>query len=140
MTKPGGRISLSVWDSPELNPWATVTNRALVELGHAEPPDPDAPGMFALDDPDRLGDLLEDAGFVEPVVESVDLTRTAPSVDAFVDETLDLNALVAEIRQRLSREQWAEVKARIAELSRPFAQADGSLRFPARAIVAAGSA
>src|SRR5947209_11559501 len=46
--RPGGRIALAVWDEPPLNPWATIPTRALVELGHATPPDPDAPGMFTL--------------------------------------------------------------------------------------------
>ena len=136
---PGGKVALSVWDEPAKNPWATVISRALVELGHVEPPDPEAPGMFALADPERLRELLEDAGFVEPVVETVELTRPAADVEDFVEESLDLNAQLADTRARLSREQWAEVKERIASLSAPFADG-GGLRFPARALVAAGSA
>ena len=46
--RPGGRAAFAVWDKPERNPWAVIPNRAMVELGHAEPPDPAAPGMFAL--------------------------------------------------------------------------------------------
>ena len=74
---PGGRIVLAVWDEPELNPWATITDRVLVELGHTPPPDPSAPGMFALAAPGRLHELLEAAGFVEVVVESLELPRAA---------------------------------------------------------------
>jgi ubiquinone/menaquinone biosynthesis C-methylase UbiE len=137
---PGGKVALSVWDAPAKNPWATVINRALVELGHAEPPDPEAPGMFALADAERLGGLLEDAGFVEPLVESVELTRPAANVDDFVEESLDLNAQLADLRTQLSPEQWVEVKERIVALSSPFSDADGALSFPAQALVAAGSA
>jgi SAM-dependent methyltransferase len=138
--KPGGKATLSVWDAPERNPWATVEMRALVELGHVEPPDPSAPGMFALADADRLGDLLDGAGFLEVAVESVELVRPAPSVDAFVEESLDLNSQLADTRRRLSAQQWAEVKARVQELTQPFADREGGLRFPARALVAAGTA
>lgn len=137
--KPGGKLALSVWDEAGKNPWATVINRALVELGHVDPPDPEAPGMFALADAGRLGAMLQDAGFVEPVVESVTLSRPAADVEDFLDESLDLNAQLADVRARLSSEQWAEVKARVAALSEPFADGDG-LRFPAQALVAAGSA
>jgi ubiquinone/menaquinone biosynthesis C-methylase UbiE len=136
---PGGKLALSVWDEPGKNPWATVINRALVELGHVEPPDPEAPGMFALADAERLRDLLEDAGFVEPVVESVRLSRPAADVEDFVDESLDLNAQLAEVRARLSPPQWTEVKQRVRTLSEPFAEG-GGLNFPAQALVAAGGA
>jgi ubiquinone/menaquinone biosynthesis C-methylase UbiE len=140
VTRPGGRIALAVWDLPDHNPWATVANRALVELGHVEPPDPEAPGMFALADAERLRSLLDQAGFLEVVLEPVELSRAAPSAQAFVQETLDLNSQFADIRNQLRAEQWAEVVERIGELSRPFADASGALRFPARALAAAASA
>jgi len=38
--RPRGQVALAVWDDPECNPWATIPNRALVELGLAEPPNP----------------------------------------------------------------------------------------------------
>jgi SAM-dependent methyltransferase len=138
--RPGGRAAVAVWAGPELNPWATIPTRALVELGHAEPPDPTAPGMFVLADADRLRELLDSAGFIEADVELVALSRPAPDVEEFVDETLALSSPFAEVRERLSNEQWGEVKARIAGLAEPFIQADGSLRFPATSLAAAASA
>src|ERR1700740_1548607 len=59
--RPGGKVALAVWDVPDANPWATIPTQALVELGHAEPPDPDAPGMFRLADRERLRELMEAA-------------------------------------------------------------------------------
>jgi ubiquinone/menaquinone biosynthesis C-methylase UbiE len=137
--RPGGRAALAVWTSPELNPWATIPTRALVELGHAEPPDPTAPGMFVLGDPDRLQELLESAGFVEPIVEQVQLSRPAAGVEEYIDETLALSRPFAEVRERLSAEQWDEVKTRIAALAEPFTSPDGSVLFPATSLAAAAS-
>ncbi len=138
--RPGGRAALAVWTGPELNPWATIPTRALVELGHAEPPDPTAPGMFALSDADRVRELLESAGFVEVVIEPVELSRPAANVEEYVEETLALSQPFGDVRERLSDEQWGEVKARIAELAEPFTNADGSVRFPATSLAAAASA
>jgi len=138
--RPGGRIAVAVWDLPDRNPWATVGTRVLVELGHLEPPDPQAPGMFALADPERLRDLLEAAGFVEVVVDGVELMRGAPSLDAFMEEALDLNPQLADLRRRLSRSQWEEVEERIGAATQPFADTAGGLRFPGRSLVAAASA
>lgn len=138
--RPGGRAALAVWDDPELNPWATVTMRALVELGHAVPPDRNEPGMFALADAVRLSRLLEDAGFLEVLVDSVELSRSEPSLDRHFEETLDLNRQVSDVWERLSERHQQDVRARIAELAQPFTADDGSVRFPARSLVAAASA
>ncbi len=138
--RPGGRIAVAVWDAPDRNPWATVGTRALVELGHVPPPDPEAPGMFALADVDRLRNLLEEAGFVDPEVEPVALSRRAANLDAFIEESLDLNSQFADLRRQLSDAKWQEVRNRIEALSRPFADAAGALRFPAQALAAAASA
>src|ERR1700749_4420608 len=55
--RPGGRAALAVWDARERNPWALLPNQALVELGHAEPPDPHVPGPFALAQDGRLAEI-----------------------------------------------------------------------------------
>jgi ubiquinone/menaquinone biosynthesis C-methylase UbiE len=138
--RPGGRAALAVWAAPEQNPWATIPTRALVELGHAEPPDPSAPGMFALGDADRLRRLLEDAGFLDVVVAPLELTRPDDGVEQYLQGTLDLSQPFAEVRQRLTDEQWATVESRVAELVAPFQGDDGTLRFPACSLGAAAGA
>jgi SAM-dependent methyltransferase len=140
VVRPGGRAALAVWDGPEENPWATIPTRALVELGHAEPPDPSAPGMFMLADRSRIAELLDAAGFAEVVVDRVELSRKDIDLADYIDSTLDLSGPFAEARRRLSEDQWAEVKALIGSLAKPYAGADGSLAFPARSLVAAMSA
>jgi len=138
--RPGGRAALAVWAEPERNPWATIPTRALVELGHVAPPDPDAPGMFALADSQRLHELVEGAGFLDVFVEPLELERRDGGVDAYLQETTDLSQPFAEARARLSEEEWGEVARRIGELVAPFAAEDGTVRFPACSFgVAAGS-
>jgi ubiquinone/menaquinone biosynthesis C-methylase UbiE len=138
--RPGGRAALAVWAEPERNPWATIPTRALVELGHVEPPDPSAPGMFVLADAEKLRGLLEDAGFTEVVVEGVELSRPDRDVEEYLKGTLDLSQPFAEVRERLTDEQWAGVEARVAELVEPFAGEDGTLRFPALSLGVAANA
>jgi SAM-dependent methyltransferase len=137
--RPGGRMAIAVWDAPEVNPWATIPTQALIELGHAEPPDPTAPGMFVLSDSGRLRDLLEGAGLTDVVVDSVELVREETGLDGYVKSTLDLARQFAEARERLSGEQWQEVEQRIATLVEPYVR-DGKLSFPARSLAAAASA
>src|SRR5207302_10520291 len=86
--RPGGRVTVAVWNRAEDNPWATIPPRALVELGYAEPPDPNVPGMFALADPALLRERLESAGFVEVVVDRVALRRSNTSLEDYIDTQL----------------------------------------------------
>jgi ubiquinone/menaquinone biosynthesis C-methylase UbiE len=137
---PGGRVVLAVWDQAELNPWATITNRALVELGHATPPDPTVPGMFSLAAPGRLHEMLESAGFVEVLVESLELPRPPVTAAEQVAETLDLSSAFAETYERLSEPERRALEERIASLGEPYAGPDGRMALPARSLVAAATA
>jgi SAM-dependent methyltransferase len=137
--RPGGRAALAVWDAPERNPWATIPTRALVELGHVEPPDPSAPGMFVLAASGRLREVLESGGLTDVVVEPLELVRRDPGVDDFIKGTLDMSTPFAEVRDRLSPAEWEAVEQRVAELAEPFLT-DGRLVFPAQTLVAVASA
>jgi SAM-dependent methyltransferase len=138
--RPGGTAAIAVWDAPEQNPWATIPTRALIELGHAERPDPEAPGMFILGPPGRLAELLESAGFVEVEVGTVEVSRSSPSIDAYVEETAALSRPFAEVWARLTEDERAGVVAKLEELMRPFSDEGGAFTFPGSSLVAVASA
>lgn len=138
--RPGGRAAIAVWDTAEANPWATITDEAMIELGHAEPPDPDAPGMFRLSAEGRLQDMLKDAGFVEVLVEAVELPRTYSGLREYVDEERTLSVLFAESYGRLAAEERDELERDIERRVAPYVRADGSLTLPGRSLVALASA
>jgi SAM-dependent methyltransferase len=133
---PGGRTALAVWDDAALNPWATVPSGVMVELGHAPPPDPQAPGMFALAGDGRLSELLQDAGFTDVSVEPVALERRYLSVDEFVADTFEMSPGLSAMQGKLSPEEQADIAARIAIGIQPFTAADGSLSLPGSSLVA----
>jgi SAM-dependent methyltransferase len=138
--RPGGRIALAAWDEPSVNPWATIPTSALIELGHMTPADPDAPGMFVLAAPGRLRELLEAAGFVDVVVETVDTQRSFAGLAEFIAETDDVSSMFGQAFNPLSDAQREIVVRKIGELAEPYTASDGSLRLPGRSLVAAGDA
>jgi SAM-dependent methyltransferase len=138
--RPGGRIALAAWDEPEVNAWATIPTRALVELGHLTPPDPDEPGMFILSAPGRLQDLLESAGFLDVVVDSVQTPRSFASVEQYVAETHDISSVFGQTVDPLPALEREAVVRKIAELAQPYTAADGSVSFTGRSLVAAADA
>lgn len=138
--RPGGRAALAVWDLPEHNPWITTGARALIELGHAEPGDPTAPGPFALSAEGALETLLANAGFVEPQIEAIDVGRDYSGLEAYLAEQLDLSYGFADARDRLSESEWAEVEERVARLVEPYAREGGGLHLGGRTWVACAEA
>jgi SAM-dependent methyltransferase len=139
--KPGGRLVIAVWDAAERNPWATIPQRALVELGHVEPPAPGGgPGMFALADPAVIGELLDDAGLFDVELEAIEMPRSYSSVTAWIGETIDLSRGFKSVWAQLADEQRRELRSRIEELARGFTAADGALTLPAASLgVVAGA-
>jgi SAM-dependent methyltransferase len=138
--RPGGRIAQAAWDETRVNPWATIPTRALLELGHIERPDPEAPGPFVLAVPGRLQDLLETAGFVDVVVESVGTSRSFTGLEDYLTEIYDTASIFGEVFDTLSAQQRERVVGRMSELAQPYTGSDGSLNLPGRSLVAAADA
>jgi SAM-dependent methyltransferase len=114
--RSAGRLALAVWGSPQGNAWLTVPNGVLEEFGLVTPPDPEGPGVFALSDPVRLRRLLEDAGFTEIAIESVELDWGAASFEEWWERHLAMSpsgALVREADPELARRIAAEVAKRL---------------------------
>ena len=138
--KPGGMLSLAVWDLAEHNPWVTIPQQAMVELGHLQPSEPGALGMFALASPPQLQELLEDAPFFDLIVEPIPFERMYANINAWIGETIDLSGSFKAAWVELSDEERRAVRTRVAELSAAYADAQGALVLPARSLGAAASA
>lgn len=86
-TKAGGRLAFACWQPLAKNEWLLVPMEALV--GHVRLPDPagpGAPGMFSLAEPDRVRQVLGDAGWRE--ISMADVTRPIPVGGGTLDEAI----------------------------------------------------
>jgi SAM-dependent methyltransferase len=61
--RPGGRLVLVTWQPLAGNEWIREISGALAAGRDLPAPSPDAPGPFALSDPDRVRSVLTSAGF-----------------------------------------------------------------------------
>lgn len=122
--RPGGRLSFAVWGPATRNRWATAIGRSLLELGLMEPPDPAAPGMFALADPERLTGLVEAAGFAPPRLDEIEVTWRYDSFDEYASVQLELSR---DTRLRLA-ELDADTRRQVLDSARERLEefADGS--------------
>jgi ubiquinone/menaquinone biosynthesis C-methylase UbiE len=138
--KPGGRAAIAVWDDPARNPWTTISSQALIELGFAEPPEPDEPGMFKLAGEGALQELLLTAGLIDVRVTPVSMERRFDTVDQYLAETLAMSSRFRSTYRELELEQQRAVKRRIGRDLKPFTADDGSLTLPGSSLVAVASA
>lgn len=69
--RDGGTLAFAVWQTPDRNPWAALPGMTLVQRGHMPPPEPGAPGIFAMGEADRIRELVAGAGFGESQIEEL---------------------------------------------------------------------
>jgi SAM-dependent methyltransferase len=111
--RDGGRLSFAVWAAPDRNLWAAIPGLTMIELGHLPPPEPGAPGIFAMADPDRIRELVTGAGFGEPQVEEVTIQWGYSDPDVHWEKTLALAVPIAEAFGSLSAEGQAAVRGTV---------------------------
>ncbi|HXJ03405.1 MAG TPA: methyltransferase domain-containing protein, partial [Micropepsaceae bacterium] len=71
--KPHGRLHFACWRHPFEHLWAFVPESAAKPFLPPSPPaDPDAPGRYAFQNPDRVKSVLLQAGFLNPEFERLD--------------------------------------------------------------------
>jgi ubiquinone/menaquinone biosynthesis C-methylase UbiE len=135
--RPGGRVAVAVWGPRARNPWLGVVFDAVgAQLGTPVPP-PGIPGPFALDDPDRLGGLLADAGLADVTVIEVPTPLRDASFDTWWTRTSALAGPLANRLATLPEPARRQLRARLTEAVRPY-QTPTGLDFPGVSLLAAG--
>ena len=134
--RPGGRVTLAAWASPDDNPWLSAVARSIVDLGFGERPAPDQPGPFAFAEPGRIEGLLETAGFDEILVEPLDFPMRHPSLDAFFDHQTAMSSNLRTTLAALSPADHTRLRDEIDARLNEFVRTDGSVSIPARTWVA----
>ena len=140
VARPGGRVALAVWASPDANEWMTASGRAALELGLTEPSDPEAPGPFRLSGEGALEAVLSGAGLSVQALEDVPLMWHASSVDEWWEISTDMSRLLALLRAQLTDDQLADVRQAAERRLARYLDPDGTLAVPSLARVAVATA
>ncbi len=139
----GGRLALAAWAEIEHNAWALLPAQELIERGLASPPDGSArlqPGPFALGRPGMIAELLEQAGFAEIRIETIELTRRHSDFHELWETTLDLSRDFHDTVLARPAPEIAEIQSSLSARFAPHTAADGTLEIPGRTLVASASA
>ena len=129
--RDGGPLAFAVWATPERNPWAAVPGMTLVQRGHMPPPEPGAPGIFALGEPGRIRELVTGAGFGEPELAEIAFEFRYADFEDLWDALVRLAGPLARAVKALTEEERQATRSAIMQNVAPYRNEDGSYSAPA---------
>ncbi len=121
----GGRVALSVWGDPEQNPWASIPARALLEQTGADPPDPFAPGIFAMASEERTRGLLGAARLEPQRVENVEMAWRFESFADYWHHLTNVKGAIAMVVRSLPQSEQDALGEEIEGRLQPYADGGG---------------
>jgi SAM-dependent methyltransferase len=127
--RDGGTLAFAVWQTPDRNPWAAIPAMTLVQRGHMPPPEPGAPGIFAMGLADRIVELVTGAGFGEPRLEELTF-EWRYAADGLWDTLTRIAGPLATVINGLPDEEQRATRAAIEESLAQYRR-DGELVVPA---------
>jgi SAM-dependent methyltransferase len=138
--KPGARMAISSWGSPERVPFLAVPMRTAMERLQVPPPPPGTPGPLSRPTPDAIRSLLEGGGFSDVEVEELDVSFEWESPEVFSAYIEDcappITAMLNPHPREVQEETWAAIREAIQEAS----GGTGAIRLSNQALLAAGRA
>jgi ubiquinone/menaquinone biosynthesis C-methylase UbiE len=129
--RDGGPLAFAVWGTPDRNPWAAVPAMTLMQRGHMPPPEPGAPGIFALGEPERIRDLVGEAGFAQPVqIEELAVEFRWADFDDLWDTLLRITGPLSRVITALPDDEREATRKAMEENVAQFLGEDGTYRAP----------
>jgi ubiquinone/menaquinone biosynthesis C-methylase UbiE len=132
--RDGGPLAFAVWGTPDRNPWAAVPAMTLMQRGHLPPPEPGAPGIFALGEPERIRDLVGEAGFAQPQqLEELTLEFKWANFDDVWDALTRISGSLSSAILALPEDERAATRKAVEDNVASFRNDDGTYSAPASA-------
>ncbi len=136
--KPGGRVAVVVFSTPERNSWGAVPASIIRQKAQLPPPVPGLPGPFSLGASGVLEGIFEQAGFASPEIRAVPAPHAAGSAAEFVQVAREafggFNAMMAHLPSEQRDSVWNEVQAAMRSFEFP-----GGFEVPGECLVAAAT-
>ncbi len=130
----GARAGFVVWAPASDNPWAERLFDVLDQAFDLPPAEPGSPGMFALDEPERLATLARKAGFGGYRVDSVEVAFRYASFDEFWDTHSALSGQASRMLRAAPPTQVDHIKAQVRAAVAEFRRPDGAYSLPGRTL------
>ena len=137
--KPGRRIALAVWHTPETNPFDSVVSKILERYVEPSPPTPAVPEMFRFAKPGDLMLVLLSAGITLASERTLRFSiRASVSKEDFWTLRREISERMRTKLALLTKPQLTELNREVLEAFSPYSSKDG-MSFPAEVLIVSGS-
>ena len=124
--KDDGRLALSVWGTPEQNPWVTIVGMTMMQMGHQPAGDPSGPGgIFSMADPDKIKSMLSSAGFGDISIEELPINWTFSSFDEAWEWMTEVAGALAALLKNLPEDEVQKLRSALEANVEPFRDGSG---------------
>jgi ubiquinone/menaquinone biosynthesis C-methylase UbiE len=130
--RPGGRLAVAVWATPDKVAFATPVP-VMVEMLGIEPP-AGGPGPFALGEAGALENLVTGAGFIQLTSGEALVVYETPTAEACTQWLRDVAPPIAELIADQPPSVQQEVWERVTQAWAPFRGNHGAITLPCTAI------
>jgi enediyne biosynthesis protein CalE5 len=138
VTKPGGTLTLAVWNKSEVNPFSYLVTEVVSRYVEIPSVDPDAPGAFRFAKPGKLTGILRDADAIDISERIFKFHIEAPiSVEEFWTMRSETSEILREKLKSSSKEQSLRVAEEVREKVRQFFP-NNQMSFPAQMMIVMG--
>ena len=138
VTKPGGVLAFAVWHTSEVNPFCHVVTSVMDRHIAPTAADADAPSAFRFAEPNKLANVMREAGAID-VEETVFKFDMAAPISP--SEFWSLRSQASEtLRQKLtqlSEQERSQITREIEQAVQEFFPAN-QMKFPAQMIIVTG--
>lgn len=131
--RPGGRLAVAVWATPDKVAFATPVP-VMVDMLGIEPP-AGGPGPFALGGDGVLQSLVREAGFTDVVSGTTVATYVMPSAEACTEWVRDVAPPITELIADQPASVQEQVWERVTQAWAPFKGPDGVVQLPCTAVL-----
>jgi len=121
--KPGGRIVVVVFSTPDRNSWGAVPASIIRRRAQLPPPVPGQPGPFSLGGPGVLDGIFRQAGFSNPEVCAVPVPHRMSGAAEYVQVAREafgaFNSMMAQLPPKDRELVWNEIEGSMRSFESP---------------------
>ncbi len=135
--KPGGRLTITVWAAPELNPFLTLLAMTVVEKLKLPKPPFDAPGVFRYAQPGLTNELIINAGLDNVIESNIQGEAIFDSTMQYWKVFSEVAGPIVQVLNSAPQEVVEDVKETVLSKAESFVK-DGKMRVNWEAIITTG--